>query len=116
MPVEEPSTASDSDLDAHQREVRLAPVNRHHQLGARTSEKCHKATSRLNQVRAGRLRQKRLIVPLDQLESDPLGTLEEPQLSADVVHLVAQHGYAVGDEVRSGRLNVVDAECKVIEA
>src|SRR5437899_369442 len=38
------------------------------------------------------------------------------QLSADVVHLVAQHGYAVGHEVRGGRLNVVDAERQMIEA
>jgi hypothetical protein len=94
----------------------LYPQEQTSPAGPVRSEKCHKATSRLNQVRAGRLRQKRLIVPLDQFESDPLGTLEEPQLSADVVHLVAQHGYAVGDEVRSGRLNVVDAERKVIEA
>src|SRR3982750_1627051 len=61
-------------------------------------------------------RQKRLIVPLYQLEGDALGTLEEPQLSADVVHFVAQHGYAVGHQVRGGRLNVVDAEREVIEA
>jgi len=53
---------------------------------------------------------------LYQLEGDALGTLEEPQLSADVVHLVAQHGYAVGHEVRCGRLNVVNAEREVIEA
>jgi hypothetical protein len=64
----------------------------------------------------GRPRRKRLIVPLYQLEGDALGTLEEPQLPADVVHLVAQHGYAAGDEVRGGRLNVVDAGRKVIEA
>src|SRR5207245_4563162 len=57
-----------------------------------------------------------LVVPLYQLEGDALGTLEEPQLSADVVHLVAQHGYAVGHEVRGGRLNVVDAERQMIEA
>ena len=50
-----------------------------------------------------------------QLDGDALGTLEEPQLSADVVHLVAQHGYAVGHEVRGGRLNVVDAEGEVVE-
>src|SRR5438876_8189511 len=56
------------------------------------------------------------VVPLHQLEGDALGTLDEPQLSADVVHLVAQHGYAVGHEVRGGRLNVVDAERKMIEA
>src|ERR1700750_2890911 len=62
-----------------------------------------------------RPRQERLIVPLDQLEGNALGTLEEPQLSADVVHLVAQHGYAVGHEVRGGRLNVVDAERELIE-
>src|SRR5262245_19602922 len=56
------------------------------------------------------------VVPLYQFEGDALGTLEEPQLSADVVHLVAQHGYAVGHEVRGGRLNVIDAEREVIEA
>ena len=55
-------------------------------------------------------------VPLYQFDRDALGSFEEPQLSADVVHLVAQHGYAVGHEVRGGRLNVVDAEREVIEA
>src|SRR4029079_11064569 len=58
----------------------------------------------------------RSVVPLHQLDGDALGTLEEPQLSADVVHLVAQHGYAVGHEVRGGRLNIVDAEREVVEA
>ena len=62
------------------------------------------------------IREKPLIVPLYQLEGNALGTLEEPQLSADVVHLVAQHGYAVGHEVRGGRLDVVDAERQMIEA
>ena len=62
------------------------------------------------------IREKPLIVPLYQLEGNALGTLEEPQLSADVVHLVAQHGYAVGHEMRGGRLNVVDAERQMIEA
>jgi hypothetical protein len=56
------------------------------------------------------------VVPLHQLEGDALGPLEEPQLSADVVHFVAQHGYAVGDEVRGGGLNVVDPEREVIES
>ena len=68
------------------------PVNGHSQ----DRQACLKRAIRRHQVRAGRPRQKRLIVPLDQLESDSLGTLEGPQLSADVVHLVAQHGYAVG--------------------
>lgn len=60
--------------------------------------------------RTGRPKQKRLIVPLHQLEGDTLGPLEEPQLSADVVHLVAQHDNAMSYEVRGGRLDVVDAE------
>ena len=50
-----------------------------------------------------------------QLEGDALGTLEEPQLSADVVHLVAQHRHAIGNEVCGSRLNVVNAESEVIE-
>ena len=54
--------------------------------------------------------------PLHQLEGDALRALEEPQLSADVIHLVAQHGYAIGHEVRGGRLDVVDAEREVVEA
>lgn len=57
-----------------------------------------------------------LIRPLHQLEGDVLGTLEQPQLSADVVHLIAQHGYAIGHEARGLCLDVVDAECEVIEA
>src|SRR5262249_8678341 len=57
-----------------------------------------------------------LAIPLHQFEGDALGTLEEPQRSADVVHLVAQHGYAVGHEVCGGRLNVVNAKREVIEA
>ena len=55
-------------------------------------------------------------VPLYQFDCDAFGPFEEPQLSADVVHLVAQHGYAVGHEARGGRLDVVDAEREVIEA
>ena len=55
-------------------------------------------------------------VPLYQFDCDALGPFEEPQLSADVVHLVAQHGYAVGHEARGGRLDVVDAKREVIEA
>ena len=57
-----------------------------------------------------------LAVPLYQLDGDALGTLEEPQLSVDVVHLVAEHRHAISHEVCSGCLKVVDAEGEMIEA
>lgn len=37
----------------------------------------------------------RLFGPLYQLDGDAFGTLEEPQLSAEVLHLVAEHCYAL---------------------
>jgi hypothetical protein len=64
----------------------------------------------------GGLSQNRLSRPLYQFEGNALRTLEKAQLSADVVHFVAQHGYAVGHEVRGGCLDIVDAEGEVIEA
>ena len=54
--------------------------------------------------------------PLHQLERDPLGTFEESEPPADVVHLVAEHLHAVGDEFGGGRRDVVDAERKVVVA
>ena len=55
-------------------------------------------------------------VALHQFKGDALGTLEQPQLSVDVVHLVAEHRDAVGCQVRGGRLDVGDAEGEVVEA
>src|SRR4249920_2259482 len=46
--------------------------------------------------------------PLHELERYPFGALEEAELPADVVHLVAEHLHAVGDEVRRHRGDVVD--------
>jgi hypothetical protein len=40
VPVEEPSTASNSDLDAPKREVRFAPINGHRQLAATRQINC----------------------------------------------------------------------------
>ena len=54
--------------------------------------------------------------PLDELEGDSLGTLEEPQPPADVVHLVAEHLHPVGNQVLGDRLDVVDAEGEVVVA
>jgi hypothetical protein len=53
---------------------------------------------------------------LHQFKSDPLGTFEELEPPADVVHLVAEHLHPVGQEVAGGRADIVDAECKVIVA
>ena len=54
--------------------------------------------------------------PLHELEGDPFRAFEEAQPPADVVHLVAEHGHAVGDQVRGHRLDVVDAEREVVVA
>ena len=46
----------------------------------------------------------------------PSGTLEESEPPADVVHLVAEHGHPIAQQVGGDRLDVVDAERKVVVA
>ena len=54
--------------------------------------------------------------PLHQLERDPLGTFEEAEPAADVVHLVAEHLHPVGLQIGRDRHDVVDPECDVVVA
>ena len=54
--------------------------------------------------------------PLHQLEGYPLGTFEESKLPADVVHLIAEQFHPVGHQVAGRRLDIVDAERKVVVA
>ena len=54
--------------------------------------------------------------PLDELQGDGLRTLEEAELPADVVHLLAQQLHSVRDEA-SGRLfDVIHTEGEVVVA
>ena len=46
----------------------------------------------------------------------PSGPSKKTEAAADVVHLVAQHLHAVGDEVVGDRVDVVDAEGEVVVA
>ncbi len=54
------------------------------------------------------------IDPLHQLEGDAFGAFEEAQPPADVVHLLAQHGDAVGLEMGRDGGDVVHPERKVV--